>query len=84
MDAKEALKGKGKGKARQLVERTGSRQCALCMSRNVGCWVDSVAVKKWKEAMAHGVEVKRTLPGTLCNKCVVKKQKCFLPELARE
>ena len=28
--------------------------------------------------------MKRTPPGTLCNECAVKKQKCFLPELVRE
>ena len=84
MDADEALKGKGKGKARQLVERTRSQWCTLCVSCDVGCWVDPVAVKKWKEAVARRVTVKRTPPGTLCNECVVKKQKCFLPELSRE
>ena len=84
MDAKEAPKGKGKGKARQLVKRTGDQWCALCVSCDMGCWVDSVAVRKWKEAVAQGVEVKRMLLGTLCKECAVKKQKCFLPELARE
>ena len=84
MDADKAPKGKGKGKARQLVEWTGSQRCVLCVSHNVGCWVDVVAVKKWKEAVARGVEVKRTPLGTLCNECAVKKQKCFLPKLARE
>ena len=54
MDADEAPKGKGKGKARQLVEQTGTQRCTLCVSRNVGCWVDSVAVKKWKRPWPMG------------------------------
>ena len=54
MDVKEAPKGKGE--ARQLVDGTGDQQCALCVSHNMGCWMDSVAVRKWKEAMACGVQ----------------------------
>ena len=41
-------------------------------------------IRKWKEAMACRAKVKSMLLVTLCNECMVKKQKCFLPELARE
>jgi len=46
--------------------------------------VDPAWIKKWKEAVAHGVPPGRTPAGVACKECSGRKQKCFLPELLKE
>jgi len=41
-------------------------------------------IKKWKETVACGLTLNRMLTGVACRECSGRKQKCFLPVLAKE
>jgi len=86
MDVEEdaATQGKGKEKEKPLVERFGAARCSTCVNTDSRCQVDLAVVEKWKGDVARGVKVTRTPAGAACAACAGKKQKCFLPELAKE
>ena len=46
--------------------------------------MDPAQIKRWKEAVAHGVPHSCTSAGVACRECSGRKQKCFLPELSKE
>src|SRR6266571_4994443 len=86
MDVEEdaATQGKGKEKEKPLVERFGAAQCSTCVNTDSRCQVDLAVVEKWKGDVARRVKVTWTPAGAACAVCANKKQKCFLPELAKE
>jgi len=77
-------KGKGKARVAELEEREGAARCGGCAGRKSHCWVDPVRIKRWKEAVAHGIPLGRTPAGVACKECSGRKQKCFLLELSKE
>src|SRR6266568_745167 len=86
MDVEEdaAMQGKGKEKEKPLVKRFGAARCSTCVNTDSRCQVDLAVVEKWKGDVACGVKVTQTPAGAACAVCAGKKQKCFLPELAKE